>query len=131
MTINKVLEQLSRLEPHTFSDEDLAAWVLQLDAQLFTELAMPQDTERPRTWPEDGDIPLTAMAPYDELYLYYIQAKVEFFQREYDHYENTMAMYDNAVSEWRKQYRRTHIPEPIYITLDGSEGRNVSSPDGI
>ena len=46
MTINKVLEQLSRLGPHTFSDEDLAAWVLQLDAQLFTELAMPQDTAR-------------------------------------------------------------------------------------
>ena len=83
MTIEKVLEQLGRLKPNTVYDEDVARWLLELDGQLFHELRMPAQLDRPLRWPEDQSKTLVAAAPYDGLYLLYAQAKIEFSQREY------------------------------------------------
>lgn len=117
MTINKVIETLFRLKPNAVQDQDVADWLINLDGRLFTELKMPEDTVRPHTWPEDGDVELTAPAPYDELYLYYAIAMVEFIQRNYGDYNNSMDMYNNAYYDWRRQYRRTHAPEPVYFDV--------------
>ncbi len=114
-TINKVLETLSRLKPNTVKDEDIARWLLELDGQLFKELYMPEDTIRPQKWPEDGDLELTASAPYDCLYEYYTLAQIEFYQREYGNYNNTMELFNDALDNYRRAYRRDHLPPEIYI----------------
>lgn len=108
MTINKVIETLGRLKPSAVQDQDIAAWLLQLDGQLFYELQMPENTVRPRTWPEDGDVALCAPAPYDGFYLHYAQAMVEFARREYGEYNNSISLFNEAVWSFRRAWRREH-----------------------
>lgn len=116
MTINQVIEQVSRISPGAVEDRDLAGWLLALDGKLFQELHMPEDMERPLKWPEDGDVPLSAKEPYDGLYALYAQLKMEFYRKDYEEYNNTAEAYNDAVNEYRKAYRREHPPEPAYIS---------------
>lgn len=116
MTINLAIEQVSRLAPGAVEDRDLAGWLLDLDGKLFRELHMPEDTERPQTWPEDGDKPLVAAPPYDGIYVLYAQLKTEFCRQDYEQYNNTAAAYNDAMNEFRKAYRREHPPEPRCIS---------------
>lgn len=168
MTINEVLERVSRLKPNAVEDRDVAFWLLRLDEQLFKELHMPklvpistypdlvpdqkteQDSDneestdskipsaellvefrRPKEWPRDKDIPLVAKAPYDYLYVLYATAMIEFFNREYNNYNNTILLYQQAVTEFRRAYRRTHHPEPKYIDTGGGINHYVPSADPL
>lgn len=116
MTINQVIEQVSRLSPGAVEDRDIAGWILALDGRLFTQLQMPEK-ERPKAWPKDGDVPLVVPPPYDGLYLLFAQLKMEFYRKDYEEYNNTAVAYNDAVNEFRKAYRREHPPEPEYISV--------------
>lgn len=115
MTINQVIEQVSRLSPGAVENRDIAQWILALDEKLFTQLRMPKDTDRPKMWPKDGDVQLVVAPPYDGLYALYAQLKMEFYRKDYEEYNNTAEAYNDAVNEFRKAYRRAHPPEPLYI----------------
>ena len=116
MTINQVIEQVSRLSPGAVEDRDIAQWILALDGKLFTQLQMPEDTERPKEWPKDGDVQMVAAPPYDGVYVLYAQLKIEFYRKDYEEYNNTATAYNDAMNEYRKAYRREHPPEPEYIS---------------
>lgn len=173
MTINKVIERVSRLKPNAVEDRDIASWILQLDGQLYHELKMPEmvpistypdllpeaaeeaqelpnanpsgplepqeipATEllvpfrRPLKWPEDGDVELVVPAPYDGLYELYAVAKIEFYQREYSNYNNTILLYLEAVTEFRRDYRRNHHPQAWYIDTGGGGRDDVSPADPL
>ena len=80
--------------------------------RLIRELHMPLCTERPRKWPEDGGIPLVATGPYDELYVFYAVAMIEFYQREYGNYNNSMIQFNDRCADFRRAYRRGHPYRP-------------------
>ena len=116
MTINKVIEKLGRLKPSAVQDQDIADWLLELDGRLFAELGMPEDTVRPKSWPEDGDMELCAGAPYEELYVYYALGMVEFYRREYSEYNNSMQLFNDLNANFRRAWRRAHEPEGAPLT---------------
>jgi hypothetical protein len=72
-------------------------------------------TELPKiveTFPGDGDIPLLVEAPYDRLYDLYLMAQVDFYNREYDNYNNSVTAFNAALDDWRQKYHRDHLPLP-------------------
>ena len=62
--------------------------------------------ERAKVWPEDGDKPLLAPAPYDRVYDYWLIANMEFAIREYTNYNNTVYLYNEAYQEFAGWFRR-------------------------
>lgn len=111
-TVNTVLERVARLKPNMIDDRDAARWIMDLNDRLIRELHMPLCTERPRKWPEDGGIPLVATGPYDELYVFYAVAMIEFYQREYGNYNNSMIQFNDRCADFRRAYRRGHSYRP-------------------
>ena len=72
-------------------------------------------TELPKVaeaFPEDGDLPLLVGAPHDRLYDLYLMAQLDFYNREYDNYNNSVTAFNAALDEWRQIYHRTHLPLP-------------------
>ena len=63
MTINQVIEKVSRLSPGAVEDRDIADWILELDQKMFLELHMPETVDRPLKWPEDSEKPLVVPPP--------------------------------------------------------------------
>lgn len=117
MTINQVIEKVSRLSPGAVEDRDIADWILELDQKMFLELHMPETVDRPLKWPEDSNKPLVVPPPYDGIYELFAQLKMDFYRKDYEQFNNTATAYNDAMNEFRKAYRREHPPEPHYIQL--------------
>lgn len=64
----------------------------------------------PRTFPEDGNKPLLVPPPYDNLYDLYIYAQTDLYNREIMNYNNSAALFNTALDEWRRAYHREHQP---------------------
>lgn len=65
---------------------------------------------RVTAFPEDGDVPLLVEAPYDRLYDLYLMAQIDFYNREYDNYNNSVTAFNGLLDEWRQKYNREHLP---------------------
>lgn len=110
-TVNRVLEKVSRLKPNMMNDNDAADWIMDLNERLIMELHMDPELPRPKAWPEDGDVPLAASGPYDDLYIFYVMAMMEYYQREYANYNNSILLFNDRVADFRRHYRRENRPE--------------------
>lgn len=66
MTINSVIETVSRLKPGAVEDRDMARWLLELDGRLRQRLLPMEDKpeeDKPEDKPEEGpDVPVEAEA---------------------------------------------------------------------
>lgn len=116
-TIDEVIARVDARKPNVYSDEDKARWLMELDGRLYRELfarwpaAQPEIGKKPpEQWPEEGGAPLLVEPPYDGLYELYLEAMVDYYDQETEAYNNAAALFDQAESEFRKQYRRTHAP---------------------
>ena len=53
---------------------------------------------------------LIAPAPYDELYIRFLEAQIDYSNGEIGKYNNSMAMYNEAMQSFRNYYNRLHMP---------------------
>lgn len=54
---------------------------------------------------------LLVPAPYDEVYLRWMEAQIDYHNGEYDRYNNAMDMYNTAFTGYQNYYNRTHMPK--------------------
>lgn len=116
-TVNEVILRVDRLRPNALEEEDKARWLMELDGRIYLEVTSADNPEArpPESWPEDGDMELLVPAPYAGLYELYLMAKVEFALQDYEGCENTTQLYNQAMSEFRAQYRRSHVPREVRL----------------
>lgn len=118
MTINKAIERLDAVKPSAYGDGEKAGWIAALDGMISLEV-MHMEEAVTYDYPEDGDKPLLVAEPYDGIYELYLGAKVDFYNREYGSYNNSMTVFSSLFEDFKKQYIRTNMPP-------GAEGfRNV------
>lgn len=81
-----------------------------LNANRCTACGWSDLPDIPKKFPEDGDKPLLAESPYDNLYDMYLMAMIDYHRHEIANYNNSLTLYHQALDEWKKQYHRTHEP---------------------
>lgn len=113
MTINEAIVRAKRLRPNTIEEQDQAKWLIDLDGRIYEETLKKDKPEctPARTWPEDGDKPLLAAAPYDGLYELYLMAKICFTLGEYEDYNNLAEQFGREMNDYRAWWRREHVPK--------------------
>lgn len=104
MTMNEVVEYVDRVRPNVFTDEDKYRWLTTLEG-LIQRSVYQQEGEALET-PREADTELSVPHPYDEIYLLYAMAMVDFYNREYDQYNNTLAMFEERLEQFRAWYIR-------------------------
>lgn len=110
MKINKAIETLDELRPNAYDEVLKTEWLSQLDGQFARETL--KDSEfAGYSYPDDANTELLIPAPYDGLYIYYLQAMLDYQNREYGNYLNTMNMFNSAMDQYEKYLRRTTRPE--------------------
>lgn len=106
--ISEVIERVDRAAENAWTEEEKVRWLMELDGKLLLEVA--EGDAPPALWPEDGEKALLVPPPYDNLYDLYLFAMMDFHNREWDQYANSSAMFEAAAGEWRRAYRREHLP---------------------
>lgn len=127
MTVGSAITKIATLKPHTHSDDTLAGWLSDVDKTFWAEVItlyentaadgdMPEPDvyQAPAEEGEGGDPPavedteLLIPAPYDELYVHYLAAQIDFWNGEYGRYNNAMAMFNSKRGDYVNLYNRTH-----------------------
>lgn len=56
------------------------------------------------------DTELIAPAPYDEMYVRWLEAQIDYANGEIGKYNNSIAVFNTAVTNFRNYYNRQHLP---------------------
>lgn len=107
MTPNKVIEIVDRLRPNTYDEEDKLRWINELDGQV-QRLVFQEEKIKQYAYPDDMDTELLIPAPFDNVYVHYITAQIDYNNTEYDNYNNSVLMYETQFNEYKKDYIRKH-----------------------
>jgi len=109
MTLGEAIAAGRALKPDVYTDEQMAAWISDLDGQLSLEL-LEAGTATAYTWPDSADTALLIPSPYDGVYPLYIVAMTDFHNRETDSYQNDMQLVNEALYEYKAYFRRNNRP---------------------
>ena len=107
MTPNKAIEIVDRVRPNSYSEEDKLRWINELDG-MTQRLVIQSDKVEQYSYPEDMDKELLIPAPFENVYPMYLEAQIDYHNREYGNYNNSVMMFDSIYKEYKKAYIREH-----------------------
>ena len=96
MTIREALNGIDGLKPNTYDESVKVAWLSALDMRIHQEIVLTHAHEAGEesfsgyTEQTDEDTELLVEAPYDELYLYYLESKIDYGNGEMGKYNNSI-----------------------------------------
>lgn len=108
-TMNEVIERVDTVKPNAYSDEAKCRWIAAVDGMVSEQVL---DMKEPVTYrlPEDADKPLLVGDPYGDIYELYVAAMIDFHNREYNNYNNTVLLFSNRIDAYKAWYIRNHNP---------------------
>ena len=107
MTPNKAIEIIDRLKPNSYGDEDKLRWINELEG-MIQRLVIQSDKVEELTYPDDMNKELKVYAPFDDVYTLFLEAKIDYYNREYGNYNNSAMMFEAQLSEYKKDYIRNN-----------------------
>lgn len=105
MTPNKAIEKVDRVKPNSYSEEDKLGWINELEG-MVQRLVIQADNVMQYAYPDDMDKELLIQAPFDDVYTLFLEAKIDYYNREYSNYNNSAMMFEAQFSEYKKDYIR-------------------------
>ena len=111
MTIADAIREADRLKPNAFPAEDKLRWLERLELRLREEILSRCDSTLPAWSPfetENLSRPLLAPAPYDEIYVHWLCAQMDYYEREYESFNAANAMFEALWRRFRNAWNREH-----------------------
>lgn len=115
MTIIEAINRIDLIKPNTFERLEKTRWLSTLDGIIKSMIIDTHEGGENVTFKGyDADTDTTTVllvpAPYDEIYLYWLESKIDYWNAEYARYQNSMIMYNTAYAAFEQYYNRTHRP---------------------
>ena len=109
MTVGEMIAQTRVLNQGRYSDAQLMEWLSEADARIYEEVLRMHVCDNPSWNPyENMEDALIVPTPFCELYRHFLDAKIYLAGGETNRYNNAAALYNTALSEYKKWYNRTH-----------------------
>ena len=115
MTISGAISTIDARKPNVFTHVDKILWLSQLDRQIYEEIMKthedcPSDTVLGYDADTDQSKELLAKAPYDNLYISWLESRIDYANGEYAKYNNSNTTFTAELQAYRNHYNRTHMP---------------------
>lgn len=116
MTIIEAINRIDSLKPNNYTPEEKIAWLSTLDGIIKTEIIDTHEGSEAITFNGyDTDTPidteLLVPAPYDDIYIKWLETQIDYTNGDTAKYNNSMIMYNTAYSVFQRHYNRTHMPK--------------------
>lgn len=109
-TPNKVIEYVDKVKVNAYGEEEKFQWLCDLDG-MVKRLVMQDEEGVSYEYPRDMDSHLLVPAPFEGVYALYLEAMIDFYNKEYTRYNNVMLMFNAKFDEYKKAYIREHMPK--------------------
>ena len=115
MTIIEAINQIDNLKHNTYTQADKVKWLSRLDSMVmrlviethegggYVDFTGYDDTT-------DLETELLIPEPFDEAYLRWVEAQIDYHNGEYGKYNNAVDMFTTSYEAYQNYYNRTHMP---------------------
>lgn len=115
MTIIEAINRLDSLKFNTYSQPDKIEWLSRLDSTVKLQIVDTHFGGEDVTFSGyTDDTPLDTVllvpAPFDEVYLRWMEAQIDYYNGEYDKFNASIIMYNTAFNEYACYYNTYHKP---------------------
>jgi hypothetical protein len=116
MTILEAINRTDRIKPNTYSNSGKVRWLSNLDGVVKREIIDTHEGGEDVRFEGYNDETLLATellipAPYDEVYIRYLEMQIDYANGEYGKYNNSTIAYNTAFSAFERYYNREHMPK--------------------
>jgi hypothetical protein len=116
MTIIEAINRIDSLKPNNYTQPEKIKWLSNLDGIIKKEII---DTHKgSENVSFEGYVAETALdtvmlvpSPYDDIYVKWLEAQIDYANADTKRYENSMIMYNTAYSAFERFYNRTYMPK--------------------
>lgn len=116
MTIEGAIARVDRLRPNSVTDKDKVAWLSSVDGLVHREIILAHehgeelDAFAGYDAGTDKGTELLVPFPYDEIYIHWLCAQVDYVNMEMDKYNNDRTLFNAAWETFGDAWRRGHMP---------------------
>ena len=115
MTLIEAITRCDDQKLNDYTHEEKVEWLSRLDGRIKNDIidthegAEDVDFER-YSVNTDQNKELLVPFPYDDLYIHWLHAQVDYANGEYGKYNNSQVMFNDAYAAFENHYNRTHMP---------------------
>lgn len=117
MTLADLIAAVDLNKPNAYDKHIKTTWVNEVEFKVITEVlnrAEGVDIEfKPFEYDLDDMRELSLPAQFTDIYMMYLYAKIDFNNSEIGRYNNSVAMFEAAFSDFASYYKRTHKPKVL------------------
>lgn len=115
MTIFEAISKINEIKPNAYPQGLKIWWLHTLDSMVKSKIIDTHEDDNAVKfdgYTEDTDLAtqLLIPAPYDEVYLFWLESKIDYANGETGRYNNSVSMFNTAYAEFDRYYNRTHMP---------------------
>lgn len=116
MTIKECIDIVDNIKPNQYTIYDKVQWLSFIDSIIINDVLKTHEGYDGKYDLFEGysveslSVPLIVPSPYDRLYTAYLQMKIDNANGETARYNNSAALYNAYMTEYRKYYNKTHMP---------------------
>ena len=115
MTIIEAINKLDDLKHNTYTQSNKVEWLSRLDAMVKKFILDTHEGEEVTfngyDDSTDTSTELLVPAPFDEVYLLWMEAQIDYHNGEYEKYNNSIDMFNTAYQGYQNYYNRTNMPK--------------------
>ena len=116
MTIMEAINRIDAIKPNSYAQLEKIRWLSTLDGNIKTNIVDTHEGNEKVAfdgYTEETNLTteLLVPAPYDEIYLYWLESKIDYWNGEMGKYNNAISMYNTVYAEFERYYNRTHMPK--------------------
>lgn len=118
MKIHDAIAEVDSLKPNMFGEKEKIRWLSRLDARIYEQIILTHkynEGEEEVTFTGydegDGEKELLVGQPYDEMYLRWLEAQIDYHNKEYDSFNNSNTVFESVYSSFRNAYNQSHMPK--------------------
>lgn len=115
MQIIEAIHAVDSLKPNSYLESDKVRWLSTLDGLVKANIIDTHEGAEDVTFTgyddkTPTDTELLIPAPYDNIYVLWLQSQIDYANEETAKFNNSSSAYNHAYSEFQKYYNRTHMP---------------------
>ena len=115
MKINEAITRLDSLKFNTYKQDDKLDWLSRLDNMVKKQIIDTHEGAESVSFNGyTADTPLDTVllvpAPYDEVYLRWMEAQIDYHNGEINSYNNAIILFNTAFNAYKEHYNSAHKP---------------------
>ena len=115
MKIAEAIARLDELKHNTYSDAQQVAWLSRADSMIKRHIIDTHEGSENVTFTgyddnTDPQTELLAPEPFDEMYLRWMEAQIDYHNDEYGKYNQSILMFKAEYNGYERWYNRNNLP---------------------